>query len=87
MKLSDYKLFKVTFHVDGEDLETLNNICTLWNDLYRDKKLTEDQIFDYAMTLGIGVFITKQLKFVEKNLRGQYGFNALEDKDRKEDIS
>ena len=59
----------------------------MWNDLYRDKKLTEDQIFDYAMTLGIGVFITKQLKFVEKNLRGQYGFNALEDKDRKEDIS
>lgn len=69
--MSDYKFLKVTFAIDGEELEILNNICMLWNGLPDCRQVTEDQLFEFAVTLGSKDFVLNQLKFYESYLKAQ----------------
>ena len=70
-EMADYKKINVAFYVDGEDLETLNNICMLWNGLPDARQMTEDKLFEFAITLGSSDFVSNQLKFYERYLKGQ----------------
>ena len=76
----NYKKINVTFYVDGEELELLNNICMLWNGLPDGRKLTEDKLFEFAVTLGSKDFVLNQLKFYENYLKIQTDLSSGEKK-------